>query len=369
MKKTRIVMIGGFLGAGKTTAIARLANHYAKSGQTVAVVTNDQAFGLVDTQTLRSQGFSVGEVPGACFCCKFDELINTLADLGADSQPDIILTEPVGSCTDLVATVVEPLRQLHGDRYEVGCLAVLCKPEHGRKILSSTGEADTKPRGFSPKAEYIFLKQLEEADVVVVNKVDTLGTDDALHLAELVRKRLPDTEVLLASGKRGDGFEDLIARLDKPGTTRGEFMAVDYDTYAEGEAELAWLNATVELTAEQPIDVDAAAVRMVQLLANASASDGFEPAHIKVLGYAGEEACVANLVSSNSNAELSLPSGQRASQIKMVINARVAGDPDTLSSSTNLALDRLAEELQASPEVLTSQHFRPGRPVPTHRLG
>src|SRR5262245_17627515 len=70
----RFVMVGGFLGAGKTTMLARLARMYAAKGLRVGVVTNDQAHDLVDTNTFRRQGLAVEEVPGACFCCRFDEL-------------------------------------------------------------------------------------------------------------------------------------------------------------------------------------------------------------------------------------------------------------------------------------------------------
>ncbi|MEM1304520.1 MAG: GTP-binding protein, partial [Planctomycetota bacterium] len=145
--RTKLLMIGGFLGAGKTTAIAELAERLQARGQRVGIVTNDQAFNLVDTHALRARGLDVGEVPGACFCCKFDDLIDTAAALGESAQPDVILTEPVGSCTDLVATVIEPLRNLYGDRYDVGKLAVLCKPEHGAKILGGEGNAAAGSHG------------------------------------------------------------------------------------------------------------------------------------------------------------------------------------------------------------------------------
>ena len=55
----------------------------------------------------------VGEVAGACFCCKFDDLVATAQQLGEHQQPDVLIAEPVGSCTDLAATVIEPLRQGH----------------------------------------------------------------------------------------------------------------------------------------------------------------------------------------------------------------------------------------------------------------
>src|SRR5437870_3774143 len=53
--KARYVMIGGFLGAGKTTAVARLAHHLTESGWKVGLITNDQGSELVDTAMLRSR--------------------------------------------------------------------------------------------------------------------------------------------------------------------------------------------------------------------------------------------------------------------------------------------------------------------------
>src|SRR5882762_6061376 len=103
MKRLRFVMLGGFLGAGKTTAMARLARHYLDRGQRVGLVTNDQAQDLVDTNSLRAQGFPVEEVPGACFCCRFDDLVCRVETLQEQERPHVILAEPVGSCTDLAA--------------------------------------------------------------------------------------------------------------------------------------------------------------------------------------------------------------------------------------------------------------------------
>ena len=80
MQSTRFIMVGGFLGAGKTTTLARLARFYMSRGQKIGLVTNDQAQDLVDTHSLREQGFSVEEVAGACFCCKFDDLVGKLLD-------------------------------------------------------------------------------------------------------------------------------------------------------------------------------------------------------------------------------------------------------------------------------------------------
>ena len=60
------IMVGGFFGAGKTSTISRLARHYMSLGKKVGIVTNDQTTDLVDTQSLRSQGFDVGLFTRMC---------------------------------------------------------------------------------------------------------------------------------------------------------------------------------------------------------------------------------------------------------------------------------------------------------------
>lgn len=365
MSRVRFLMVGGFLGAGKTTTIARLARHFTEQGQRVGLVTNDQAFDLVDTESLRSQGFSVGEVTGACFCCKFNDLVETATRLAESELPDVIIAEPVGSCTDLVATVVEPLKHLYGEQYETAPYAVLLKPEHGRKILG--GEADL---GFSQKAAYIFLKQLEEADVVVVNKVDKLTAAERDDLVRKVRERFPGKEVLAVSARQGDGFDGLLEVLQRPAQARQAAMEVDYDVYAEGEAELGWLNCTIDLAAESsaPFALDEVVLDYVRRLRGALAETDAEPAHLKVLAASGEATAIANLVGSSVEVELSLASGARAHACELIVNARVAVDPESLTRLVEAAAESLAADRGLTCEISGIQSFRPGRPVPTHRM-
>ncbi|MBL2179770.1 cobalamin biosynthesis protein, partial [Klebsiella pneumoniae] len=77
----------------------------------VAIVTNDQGKELIDTELARANGLESKEVTGGCFCCQFDDLYNNLNTLMKEKQPDVIIAEAVGSCTDLAATVIQPLKQ------------------------------------------------------------------------------------------------------------------------------------------------------------------------------------------------------------------------------------------------------------------
>src|SRR5687767_1134640 len=94
-QQARYIMIGGFLGAGKTTAVLRLARHLTEQGQRVGLITNDQGNQLVDTAMLTSQGFPVEEISGGCFCCRFNSLVDAAKKLSAETRPDVFVAEPV----------------------------------------------------------------------------------------------------------------------------------------------------------------------------------------------------------------------------------------------------------------------------------
>jgi G3E family GTPase len=361
MQRIRFVMVGGFLGAGKTTTLARLARFYMGRGQRVGIVTNDQAQDLVDTNSLRSQGFPVEEVAGACFCCRFDDLVSRVRQL-EDNRPQVILAEPVGSCTDLVATVVQPLKDLYGDRFEVAPYPVLFKPSHGLRILKNESGG-----GFSPKAAYIFRKQLEEADAVVINRIDEMASEAVAEAAALVAKEFPGVPMLRMSAKTGAGFEALTELLDQQGAFGRKILDIDYDTYAEGEAELGWLNASFRVTAPQPVALDGLLLDVVQRLAAALRQDGLEVAHLKAIGLSEVSFGVANVVSSGTAAELSLPSKANVTEADVIVNARVAADPAVLEELVRRTLADVAGQQRGNAAAVTMQSFRPGRPQPTHR--
>lgn len=379
MKLLRFIMVGGFLGAGKTTTLARLARFYLDRGQKVGLVTNDQAQDLVDTTSLRAQGFPVEEVPGACFCCRFNDLVGKVGQLESSQRPDVILAEPVGSCTDLVATVVQPLKDLYGDRFEVAPYPVLFKPSHGLRILKSVpltptplppagGEGQgVRGGGFSPKAAYIFRKQLEEADAIVLNRIDELDSAALAELTDLVHEAFPGTPLLCLSAKTGQGFEALTELLDQRGNFGRKILDIDYDIYAEGEAELGWLNSSIRVSADKPLSVDAFLLDVVNRLHESLGRLGGEVAHLKAIGLSEVSFGVANLVSSQSRPELSLPARGEVSEFDLIVNARVALDPELIAEQVRQTVAAACTERGATAEFHTMQSFRPGRPQPTHR--
>lgn len=359
----RFIMVGGFLGAGKTTTVGRLARHYTSQGLRVGIVTNDQTTDLVDTQNLRSQGFDVGEVAGSCFCCNFNELTATVERLAQAAPPDVVIAEPVGSCTDLVATVIRPLAQIYGRPFDIAPYGVILKPSHGAKILRREARG-----GFSPQAEYIFRKQLEEADFILMNRIDELSPAAADELAGLIAAEYPDRPLVRMSARTGAGFDDLCRLLESRGPYGRRLMDVDYDVYAEGEAELGWLNSQVDVEADAAFDLDALLFDLVSRLHRRLLDAEAEAAHLKVIGTADGAYAVANVVSNATGPERSLVCGARPSRASVVVNARVATSPEALEEFVREELAAACSAVGARHTVATLQSFRPGRPVPTHRI-
>lgn len=357
--RARYIMIGGFLGAGKTTAVARLARLLTDRGLRVGLICNDQSSGLVDTGLLRSRGFPVEEIPGGCFCCRFNSLLEAARKLARETRPDVFLAEPVGSCTDLVATVSYPLRRIYGDRFSIAPLSVLVDPLRAARVL---GLESGRP--FSEKVLYVYRKQLEEADAIVVNKCDLLSEPLRERLVESLRSSFPQAALFRGSARDGNGLDPWFDFILQSEEKDSHPLELDYDLYAEGEALLGWLNATVRLEAPAPFDADDLLLRLAREFRDAI---GGEIAHLKMTLDAEDEAgtlSAVSLVSSDGEPDLRESLLERIDRGTLVINLRAEADPDLLKSVTEQVLGALG--IRAVVEHL--EHFRPARPRPTHRM-
>ena len=367
MTSARYVMIGGFLGAGKTTAVAKFAAWFTARGQRVGLITNDQGSHLVDSLTLRSHGFAVEEISGGCFCCRFGSLKEAADKLTSESRPNVFIAEPVGSCTDLVATVSYPLRRLYGKDYTVAPLSVLVDPQRAMRVLGLM--PDDGGKRFSDKVVYIYRKQLEEADVIVMNKRDLLNDADFVELDAALAKEFPHAQRFVVCSRSGAGLEAWFTYVADAQQGAGIAMSINYDTYAEGEALLGWFNATVALTSEGEVDGNTMVLALMSAVQRRLGAA--EVAHLKMTLSPEDgsgEIATANLVSGDGTAELAQSLSDDISQGQLVINLRAEADPEKLRTAVDGALAEIATTFSLTATIDHHEHFRPGRPVPTHRV-
>ncbi len=363
--KALYFMVGGFLGAGKTTAILKLAELLRQRGKKVGLIANDQSYGLVDTQMFAGAGFAVEEITGGCFCCKFNSLVEASEKLGRDALPDVFIAEPVGSCTDLKATVDYPLRRMYGEQYTLAPFSVLVDPHRAARVLGlETGKS------FSPKVLYIYEKQLEEADILVINKIDLLAAAELAALRQALTARYPKAKIIDLCARQGTGVEVWLDELlSGHGQTVGA-MDVDYDTYADGEAMLGWLNAAAQISAEREFEGNAWLRQLADQLHRELRQNGIEVAHLKLTlsPDSGIDLAVLNLVGIDWNPELMHSLDEPLSEGNLIINLRAEAAPETLRELVGRVIPEHARRGGCNVKIEHLEAFRPGRPTPTHRL-
>lgn len=361
MQRTRLILVGGFLGAGKTTLLGQAARVLTTQGKRVGLITNDQAANLVDTELLRREKLNVREIAGGCFCCRFEQLMETAHKLRDAMSPDIIIGEPVGSCTDLSATVVQPIKAQYADVYCVSPLSVLVDPSRLQDLLG------IKRQGLlHASVRYILQKQIEEADLLVINKRDSLTVQEQQDIIAATRNMFPGKPVFLVSALTGDGVTEWLNSVVNEAAAGAYIADVDYDIYSEGEAVLGWLNAAATVSSPENTDWQALSLCILNRIKEAALQAKAEIAHVKLALSAASGHCVANITST---AGAPMVRGQIIGEspvVSLVVNARVEMAPDLLQNIVEGIFAALVSD-GFTVQLETMQSFRPGRPLPMHR--
>jgi G3E family GTPase len=350
----KLVLVGGFLGAGKTTLLRAAARLAKQRGQRVGLISNDQAPDLVDTGWLLEVGVPVREIAGSCFCCNYDGLVDAVRELIEQESCDLVIAEPVGSCTDLSATILQPLKDGHGIQVELAPLSVLADPSRLLPVLSGGSDMHSS-------AAYIYRKQLEEADRLVLSKADLLEPAERDQTVALLQQHFPNRPVDQLSSHSGEGLSDWLQAVLAATVSGQRVVAVDYDTYADGEAALGWVNAEARLSGSE--QWRERLQDLMHRLQQALRGHGAAVGHVKVLLTGDDGHLVGNL--TRLDEEPSVRGDMAAANsVRCLINARVELPAAVLQE----LVERCCLELPDCDSEIVSMHaITPGRPVPVHR--
>ena len=358
-----------FWGAGKTRVVERLAGWLRERNLVPRVISNNQAEGLIDTAIGRQHSRrAVAEVTGGCFCCKAGELGAALARLTEENRPDVFVAEPVESCTDLMATVVLPIQQIYAGPLEMAPMSVLVDAARLAAAVLPDGKPAGARRGFSADVQYIFDKQLEEAELLVLNKVDLISKSKLKALRGWLEHRYPGKPVHAVSTVTGEGLDAWFAQLltGKSGPTA--LMQVDYQRYGVGEARMGWFNATLGLHAtNKPFDGNAVLLKLAAAIQQDLEADGVELAHFKMsLSQRDGALAVVNVVRNGELAALSRKSSGTVMVGELLINLRAEAEPEQLNRWVSAQVDRANQAWRAVWKK--REFFKPRQPQPTYRV-
>ena len=399
-RRVQLHLIGGFLGSGKTTAIASGCELLRERGLRAAVVTNDQGEMLVDTGALAATGVATAEVTGGCFCCRYDELVARITALAADGA-EHLFAEAVGSCVDIARTVVNPLLQ----RREVALQAITFSVLADVRLLADLLAGRPLPWS-NPALRYLFERQLAEAPLLVATKVDLVAAaaGDRAGVADALQAAFPGQRVLIQDSRTAAGVAAWVRHIASDGAAPALLPAnaplpadallpgveVDYDRYGAAEAALAWSDREVELTGiEGRATAAARAVieRVVAALQRGDAAVG----HVKFLirdHYRDAKVSItAADLADGAGADLARGAGNQADawqeqlptlagdRITLIVNARVEMDAGVLErlidravAEAGAALNREHAAVPVQVHTRSRSAFHPAYPEPVYRI-
>jgi Ni2+-binding GTPase involved in maturation of urease and hydrogenase len=354
----KLHLVGGFLGSGKTTAIIAAAKLLAEQGERVGVITNDQGRYLVDTAFVRANDIPTVEVSGGCFCCNYDNYREMIHRLDDSTHPSVLFAESVGSCADLVATVLRP-SELEED-WPVESFSVFADIRLLRLMIGGS------PLPFSDDVVYLFHQQLQEAGLIIVNKADLLPKLDGESVLEGVAARFPGKPIRLQSSFRRAEVADWLRSLDGTRARPIPGLDLDYDTYAAAEARLAWYDGVLLVSQGSDSGTDLAR-RLLRALRDRILGAGNAIAHVKLFASSGGKSAKLSLTAGGTDEDVGLPE-LGTGDLRFLINARVECPPEALRELIHSSLSDVFHGGDRSFSIQSEDSIQSGYPKPVHRI-
>lgn len=350
----KIHLLSGFLGSGKTTAIQYASRALLQQGIKTGVITNDQGIKLVDGGFFEYLNIPNRQVVDGCFCCNYNDLDASIESLIQTNGTEIIFAESVGSCTDIIATVFKPLLRFRPDAQVT--VSAFADVRLLQMIFSKGANL------FDETVNYIYFKQLEEAKIIVVNKIDLINKQELTEIKKQMQGKYAGKILLYQNSLDEDSIRQWLNTINEyqhSGTLQS--LNIDYDIYAAGEASLAWLDEELEI-----FSLDNDALQQVQDLMNLIYEKINEQhiaiGHLKFL--INHETKISFTSGSQAKAAIKIAPSTQAT---LLMNLRVQTEPETIVQFVEDAVEEIEARCGCRIIAKSQSAFQPGYPRPAYR--
>ncbi len=200
----RILIISGFLGAGKTTFIKELIRRTHKN---IVVMENEFGSASLDSNAVSSGGIDVLEFMEGCVCCTMkDSFVNSVLTVSATLDPEYLVIEPTGAAE--LGSVLNSLKKICYD-----------------KITLADPLTIVSPAGFSGNMNAcagIFTDQLRNAAKVILSKTETAEESEIAAVCREIHEINPNAEIVREhyTGKPDEWWESLFQQGHEKGSAR-----------------------------------------------------------------------------------------------------------------------------------------------------
>ena len=178
--------------------LIRLGTALGDAGRKVAIIVNEIGEVGVDGAVIESNGMKSVELTEGCICCTLSgSLQNTLRQISREYAPDVIMIEPTGLALPNRIERIVRISMIGEDR----------------TFTISLVDAYRAVKLFDEAGAFV-TRQIEGADVVVVNKVDIVAKEVKDHVENIVKSISPSTPLVFTSARDGKGINELISLLE-----------------------------------------------------------------------------------------------------------------------------------------------------------
>lgn len=211
----KVLVIGGFLGSGKTSTIIRLGKELSSQGNKVAVIVNEIGEIGIDGDVISKYGLDTTELTSGCICCSLKvNMKNTITLLMKDFQPDLLLIEPTGIAFPQVIKNEIDLMDLKDT--SIAPLVTLIDGSRFKQIMK--------------EVKHFSMRQIIDAQILGINKIDLMEPRQIPIVEASVQQLNPKAKVVQLSAKMQDDhwhdFIKLMLEEDVIESTAGKLRTV-----------------------------------------------------------------------------------------------------------------------------------------------
>lgn len=363
MDPMRFMVVSGFLGAGKTTTMIALAEYLNEHFGETAIIANDLGANLVDTNLTQTSGCNVVEIASGCICYQMDNVVDQLRRLRDRDGAQFVMSDIPGCGVGALDHVYHTLAKAHADEFTLAPFTVITDPERLRMIMPEKADIN-----LPSELVYLLKLQLEEADLVVLNKCDLLSEEEIARYLDFLKTAVPDIPVLAISARERIGIAELADFITAHTSSLKNF-SVRYDgEFAEAEAKLTWYNrrAYLKTNSGAAIDMNAVLDDMIEAIRMGLIERKRNVPHLKTFAIAGSEDAEgegiddfnkASLIGVDYDTEYERCFEHDQSSMRMIVNARAVCEARPLARIMDDALDEVCDRYDLDCQVFFTECF------------
>ncbi len=345
--KTKYIVISGFLGAGKTTSMIAFAREINRRQLgSAAIIANDLGAGnIVDAEFCAAAGVMTLPVSGGCICYQHDNLVGRIHQLES-AGADVIFSDIPGCGIGARDHVYMELDEKEKGEFELLPFTCIVDPERMRMVMPE--EADIN---LPEEMRFLLDAQMAEADLIVLNKTDTVSVETADDIAGFIREIYPKTPVMTMSAMTNEGVKEVVDYiLDNRSDAGHRDIGYDSVEFVEAENRLSWFNTRIFMQQRDDINLDFNRVieDIFEGIRDGLKKSGGNVPHLKMFAADSEEELTdffkASMIGIDYDVEYDRKLDRKYSALSLIINARCAADPVVMADIVNDAVDAAADK-------------------------